>query len=86
MSLFFMLKKKRRWFLPTPKFIEPYLLENALSVLFFSFFLLFYILEGRYPFLRKPALFFVLRKRPSYQLIFRLFIAIQIHSFFDFRY
>ncbi len=23
MSLFFMLKKKRRWFLPTPKFIEP---------------------------------------------------------------
>ena len=23
MSLFFMLKKKRRWFPPTPKFIEP---------------------------------------------------------------
>lgn len=31
MSLFFMLKKKRRWFLPTPKFIEPG--KNAFVVL-----------------------------------------------------
>ena len=28
MSLFFMLKKKRRWFLPTPKFIEPLKLDD----------------------------------------------------------
>ena len=28
MSLFFMLKKKRRWFLPTPKFIEPFIVSK----------------------------------------------------------
>ena len=44
MSLFFMLKKKRRWFPPTPKFIEPnwdiyfaYLHDHRLSEIEVSF-------------------------------------------------
>ena len=36
MSLFFMLKKKRRWFLPTPKFIEPELCKQRGNISFYK--------------------------------------------------